>query len=441
MRARLTGLSFLSATVSVTVSVIVAGCGAGGTPAGGGAATPVSAAATAASADASSSAPPGAVPATGTASPGAAAPGASAASSGGAGCQGQPAEALEPGMLTGIEFVSADRGWTVGQDVILATADGGAHWRVQLSGALNLTAVDFVNGQDGWAAGNASLLATTDGGAHWTALPEPCPLIRSVHFISPSTGFAVAGGRDDGGYDPALPDLGGVVLTSSDAGRTWHPLAAPANAQSVCFSDPMHGWLGAGGRLYRTADGGRQWSGPLTPPSGDTGAGYTAEMNVQCAGDGSAWALSIGPGAAMSQAPHIGYHADAAGATGIFAEQYFPGPNPPGRAPGSYPGPFSALSPSAAVFIDYCPACGPGTAPWDVATGSGATLTVKGNVGKITDPQAASFLSAQAGWVAGTATQFTGTGKARSQQRIVATADGGRTWQLEYASPWTPWTG
>lgn len=337
--------------------------------------------------------------------------------------------------------MSASQGWAVGQDVILATTDGGAHWRVQLSGALNLTAVDFVNGQDGWAAGNASVLATTDGGAHWTALPEPCAVIRSVHFISPTAGFAVAGGTDDGGYNPAVPDQGGVVLTTSDGGHTWRTQPAPADAQSVCFSDPAHGWLGAAGRLYRTVDGGQRWSGPLTPVTGDAGAGDTAEMKVQCAGDGSAWALSIGPGAAMSQEPHIGYHADASGATGIFAEQYFPGPNPPGRAPGSYAGPFSALSPSAAVFIDSCPACGPGTAPWDIATGSGATLTVKGNVGKITEPQAASFLSAQAGWVAGTATEFTDTGKARSQQRIVATTDGGRTWQLEYASPWTAWTG
>ncbi len=341
-----------------------------------------------------------------------------------------------------MQFVSASQGWAVGQDVILATTDGGAQWRVQLSGGgLNLTAVDFVNGQDGWAAGNAGLLATTDGGAHWTALPEPCPVIRSVHFISPTVGFAVAGGTNDGGYNPAMPDQGGVVLTTSDGGHTWHQLAAPADAQSVCFSDQAHGWLGADGRLYRTVDGGQRWSGPLTPSSGDTGAGYTAAMSVQCAGDGSAWALSIGPGAAMSQEPHIGYHADAAGATGVFAEQYFPGPNPPGRAPGSYAGPFSALSSSAAVFIDYCPACGPGTAPWDLATGSGATLAVKGNVGKITDPQAASFLSAQAGWVAGTATEFTDTGNSRSQQRIVATTDGGRSWQLEYATPWSPWTG
>jgi len=430
MRTPLTVLALLSAAVSV----ITAGCGAAGTPPGGTASSVTSAPATT-SGTTASPAPDGA------ATTGAATPGASQSSSGGAGCHSQPAQGLSPGWLTGIEFVSAGQGWAVGQNVILATTDGGAHWRVQLSGALNLTAVDFVNGQDGWAAGNTSLLATTDAGAHWTALPEPCPVIRSVHFISPTAGFAVAGGTDDGGYNTAVPDQGGVVLTTSDGGHTWRTLPAPADAQSVCFSDPAHGWLGAGGRLYRSVDGGQRWSGPLTPSSGDTGGGYTAEMNVQCAGVGSAWALSIGPGAAMSQEPHIGYHADASGATGVFAEQYFPGPNPPGRAPGSYAGPFSALSPSAAVFIDYCPACGPGTAPWDVATGSGATLTVKGNVGKLTHPQAASFLSAQAGWVAGTATEFTDTGKSRSQQRIVATTDGGATWQVEYASPWTPWAG
>ena len=436
MRTRLTPLAIGTVFVSVTVSVMVAGCSPGGARPGGGTATSASAAQTATSATSASAA-------AGRATPGATAPGtisASPAGSGGSGCQGAPAQPLEPAGLTGIQFVSAGQGWAVGQDVILATTDGGAHWRVQRSGRLNLTAVDFVNGQDGWAAGNSSLLATTDGGAHWTALPEPCPVIRSVHFISPSAGFAVAGGRNDGGYSPALPNLGGVVLATSDGGRTWRPLAAPANAQSVCFSDPAHGWLGAAGRLYRTVDGGRQWSGPLTPASGVTGAGYSAGMEVQCAGDGSAWALSIGPGAAMSQAPHIGYHADAAGATGIFAEQYFPGPNPPGRAPGSYPGPFSAVSPSAAVFIDFCPACGPGTAPWDVATGSGAALTVKGNVGQVNVPQAASFLSAQAGWVAGTAREFTDHGKSRDQQRIVATTDGGRTWHVQYATPWSPWT-
>ena len=118
-------------------------------------------------------------------------------------------------------------------------------------------------------------------------------------------------------------------------------------------------------------------------------------MSVECANDGSAWALRAGPGAAMSQEPHVGFHADQAGATPIFAEQYFqtPGGKPVAPSPGSDAGPFSAIDAASAAFIDWCSACGAGTAPWDIATNSGSTLTKKGNVGAITQPQAASFLS------------------------------------------------
>ena len=251
---------------------------------------------------------------------------------------------MAPGWLTGLEFVSADQGWAVGQDTILATTDGGAHWAAQLSGKLNLTSADFISGRDGWVVGTTSLLATTDGGAHWTALPEPCPVIRSVHFISPSTGFAVAGGENASGAYPDMPVTGGVALTTSDGGHTWHTLATPANAQTVCFSDARHGWLGAAGLLYRTSDGGVRWTA-LTSMSGQQhGSGestYVADMSVECANDGSAWALRIGPGAAMSQEAHVGFHADQAGATPLFAEQYFqtPGGKPAAESPGLGRGP------------------------------------------------------------------------------------------------------
>jgi photosystem II stability/assembly factor-like uncharacterized protein len=343
------------------------------------------------------------------------------------------------GSLTGLEFVSAKQGWAVGQDTILATADGGARWTAQLSGRLNLTSADFISGQDGWAVGTTSLLATTDGGAHWTALPEPCPVIRSVHFVSPSTGFAVAGGVNVSGAVPTVPATGGRVLATRDGGHAWYPLATPANAQSVCFSDSRHGWLGAGGLLYRTADGGAHWT-VLTSMTGALGSGYPADMNVECANDGAAWALRVGPGAAMSQDPHVGFHADQAGATPIFAEQYFqtPGGKPTAESPGSDAGPFSAIDASSAVFIDWCSACGPGTAPWDIATNSGSTLTKAGNVGAITQPLAASFLSSRVGWVAGSESVFPASAKGttKTQARIVATTDGGRSWHIEYAGPW-----
>ncbi len=112
-----------------------------------------------------------------------------------------------------MEFVSPEHGWAVGGDRILATSDGGAHWRVQDRGRLDLTSVGFVNTRDGWAVGPAMLLATTDGGAHWASLPEPCPLLDSVHFVSPLTGFAVAGGTVTP-YQP-VPPVGAVPRRSS----------------------------------------------------------------------------------------------------------------------------------------------------------------------------------------------------------------------------------
>jgi photosystem II stability/assembly factor-like uncharacterized protein len=433
MRMRLLGLA--------AASLIAAGCGTATLQPTGGQAAP-SAQRTGAPTAGSAAATPTS-PATGSAGASTPATGPAGTGTAGAACQGAQATPVEAGSLTGLEFVSADQGWAVGQDTILATTDGGAHWTAQLSGKLNLTSVDFISGQDGWAVGTTSLLATTDGGAHWAALPEPCPVIRSVHFVSPSTGFAVAGGKGTSENDPAVPVSGGVVLATSDAGHSWHTLPTPSNAQSACFSDASHGWLGAAGLLYRTADGGKDWT-VLTSMSGQAGAsgsGYLATMSVECANNGSAWALRTGPGAAMSHDPHVGYHADQAGATPIFAEQYFQtaGGKPVAPSPGSEAGPFSAIDASSAVFIDWCSACGYGTAPWDTATNSGSTLTKKGNIGSITQPQAASFLSPEAGWVAGSESVFPGSagGTPKSQERIVATTDGGRSWHVQYAGAWS----
>jgi photosystem II stability/assembly factor-like uncharacterized protein len=324
----------------------------------------------------------------------------------------------------------------VGQDKILATTDGGRHWIMQDAGKLDLTSVDFISSQVGWAVGLRTVLATTDGGAHWTALPEPCPLIRSVHFVTPDVGFAVAGGGAAIDVNVETPEVGAVVLITSDGGRSWRTLRSPGNAQTVCFTDPRDGWLGAGGRLYRTADAGHSWE-QVTAGVKPYSARYPAAMIVQCAGGGSAWALDIGFGAASSQQPHVGYHAGPAGAVPIFAEQYFPHPGAVVRAnsPGSYAGPFSAISPSAAAYIDWCPACEPGpSTPWDLATGT--ALTREGNVRGLSTAQAASFLSTRVGWVVGVMTKFNrGSGNSRQFQRIVFTDDGGRTWHVQYTEP------
>lgn len=343
---------------------------------------------------------------------------------------GQAIQALNSGAeLTGVQFISAEQGWVVGRQRILATTNGGQTWTVQDRGTLDLSSVDFIDRTLGWAVGAGMLLTTADAGRSWTTLPEPCPLLlRSVHFVTPGTGFAIAGGSsliDHGGLAPAAS---GVLLTTVTGGRSWRRLTAPADPQTVCFNTPANGWLGANGGLYRSTNDGRTWTLAAAGPR-PVVAGYPYTMFVQCAGADSVWATDVGPGGGMSQEPHIGYHGGPAGAGPIFAEQYFPHPgvSVQPNSPGSYAGVMSAISPTAAVYLDWCAACGYGSVPWDLATDSGQTLVPNRAVGGLTYPSGASFLTPERGWVIGTLATARGY-----FDRIVRTVDGGRSWQLQY---------
>jgi Photosynthesis system II assembly factor YCF48 len=403
------------ALLLITATLLLAGCGGAAAP--GPAPT---------AADAAGSSTPGTAPspaATATASP---------VSRPAAGCHSQHV-ALTGRELTGIEFVSASQGWVVGQHDILATTDGGATWTVQDQGRLNLTAVDFVDDADGWAAGTSSLLRTTDGGQTWMALPDPCPGIRSVHFATPQAGFAIAGGvnllgAQAGRVPTTAPQRAGMLLATTDGGQTWSRLAAPPNPQTVCFSTPADGWLGANGGLYYSSTGGRSWH-LLTPGPVPQSRAAPYTMLVQCAGP-DVWADDIGAGVGMNQQPHVGYYAAPAAATPIFAEQYFPHPGVTVTAssPGAYSGAISAIGPATAAYVEWCPACGlQGTVPWVLASDGGRKLVRAGQVTGLDYPVAASFLSPEVGWVIGGL-----IGPHGSPQRIVRTVDGGASWVVQY---------
>jgi hypothetical protein len=85
----------------------------------------------------------------------------------------------------------------------------------------------------------------------------------------------------------AIPPAGGVLLTTDDGGLRWHRLAAPAGVQTVCFTDRERGWLGAGGRIYSTLNGGRSWTLAVRGPYGT--ARFPGLAEVECAGPGAAW--------------------------------------------------------------------------------------------------------------------------------------------------------
>ncbi len=406
------------------------------------AASPASSAASSAASPSAASRSAGSNPA---GSQAAAAPG-----SPGSGCAGRTTPASggawsAPGVpvqipsLAAVQFVGPQQGWAAGAGRIIATSDGGATWTRQYSGPDNLIQVDFTEARHGWAVGTSGLLRTSDGGATWTQLAEPCEgRIRSVHFISAARGYAVAGGsqvRIDGGV-PA-PVNGGILVTTGDGGATWQPVAgAPGRAQTACFADPLDGYLGTPGEVWRTTDGGRHWSSSLREPSPAPGAGSQEPDTtvVECAGPSAAWVQFLGLGAAMSHAPYLAYATqDGQHWRAVFEESYIESAERPQvhapEGPGSYPGPFSAISPDQAAFVGYIPPMGFGAAPLDLASAGGATLTSEGTIGGLTKPYATAFLTPAMGWVVGT--DQTEPGNA-GDSVIVATTDGGRTWTTQY---------
>jgi hypothetical protein len=329
-----------------------------------------------------------------------------------------PTPSDEGAGLAAVQFVSTTTGWVVGADRVLATTDGGAVWvRQRASRGADYSAIDAIDAQHAWVVGRHQLIRTTDGGASWQRLPEPCPAVSSVHFISASRGFAVSGER---------------LLTTTDGGARWRRMPAPARVQSVCFTSAGRGWLGAGGRIYRTVTGGASWSLAVR---GSTARGVRGEAlaEVECAGPDAGWAEVDGPGVAMSQVAHIGYHLSGSGSRAIFAEQQFrhPGVRVRRGSPGSQPAAFSAVDASDAVYVDYCSACGVGAAPLAIATDDGRALDRVGRVRHLSEVYGAAFTSVVDGWAVG------GVAHPRRQGdpvtwRIVRTADGGRQWTTQY---------
>jgi photosystem II stability/assembly factor-like uncharacterized protein len=344
--------------------------------------------------------------------------------------------------LAAVQFVSAQQGWVAGSGRILATSDGGQTWTKQYSGPANLYQVDFISAARGWAVGPNAVLTTTDGGKVWTSLPEPCTPIRSVHFVAPDLGYAVAGGsgvRLDGGV-PATTGAGTLLMTT-DGGRNWQPVpGAPAAAQTVCFSSPSDGFLGTPGRVWRSIDGGRQWTISFAEPRRSSTAAASGEPGdttvIECAGDTAAWALFLGTGAAMSHSPYLGYATqDARGWHVLFEEEYtesaaLPGVHAP-QGPGTYPGPFSAISPDSAAFVGWIPPEGLGAAPLEMVTGGGTGRSMRGDIDGVTQAYGVAFVSATEGWVIGT--DQTSPGK-QGDYVIEATSDAGRTWTRQYTA-------
>jgi photosystem II stability/assembly factor-like uncharacterized protein len=99
---------------------------------------------------------------------------------------------------------------------VLWSDDGGTTWeQASVPASADLTGVRFASPERGWAVGHGVVLATTDGGRTWAkqldgrGLAEAAPSFLDVWFEDERTGLAV------GAFD--------LVVRTDDGGASWRP--------------------------------------------------------------------------------------------------------------------------------------------------------------------------------------------------------------------------
>jgi photosystem II stability/assembly factor-like uncharacterized protein len=302
--------------------------------------------------------------------------------------------------LAAVCFVNRTTGWAVGdRGVIWHTHDGGASWSQQQSGVrCRLNAVCFLDGRRGWAVGGENLpygeatrgvvLRTGDGGATWTSVPAlVLPLLTGVKFFDPNVGIAY-------GIGSAAQPSG--LFTTRDGGVTWQTVAA----------DHAGAWLagdfitvdagavaGSGGRLATLARN-RVVHSPLASSS------LRSFHTMRLAAPTGGWI--VGDGGLVMSTSDLGRSWQA----------------PPGDLPGT-----------AEQAFDFHALAVQGSHVW-VAGSPGTRVFHSADDGAswqaFATPQyapirALAFCDAQHGWAVG------------ELGSILATRDGGRTWQVQRA--------
>ncbi len=150
-----------------------------------------------------------------------------------------------------------------------STADIPGYWIVQRLGTPDRE-FTFVDAYHGWATSAAvpgAIYRTNDGGATWQTVNLDSPYIwyetTDLFFVSSLEGWAT-------GAWTCFDLCSGCtfIVHTTDGGLTWRNEVSPqqggpsnwAAGESIWFVDPQHGWAEASGYLWRTTDGGQNWS-------------------------------------------------------------------------------------------------------------------------------------------------------------------------------------
>lgn len=162
------------------------------------------------------------------------------------------------------------------------SADGGATWTLQdsatASGGNALNAIHFADTDHGYAVGESNtIIETTDGGETWTAITAPAAATYySVHAF---TQYRVIVGNGIGGLWQSWDECANWTQ------NTYPGYVATSRINDIRFLNETTGWMivdtvAVVGEVYRTIDGGYDWSALDCPTNAGLNALAAVDENL-----------------------------------------------------------------------------------------------------------------------------------------------------------------
>lgn len=167
--------------------------------------------------------------------------------------------------LIKVNFVSQNIGWMASGYKIFKSTDGGNTWFLQtVISPEFMTSFFFLNENIGWYTTHTGFVdsriyKTTNGGDSWQLqYYGQNQFLEEIEFTNTDLGFCVGSGGT-----PPLPWVS-LSLKTTDGGNSWEQsVVSPSyynGFYSVHFLNEFQGWFGGVGVLFKTSDGGENWT-------------------------------------------------------------------------------------------------------------------------------------------------------------------------------------
>jgi photosystem II stability/assembly factor-like uncharacterized protein len=161
-------------------------------------------------------------------------------------------------------FVNESKGFLVG-DAIRVTSDGGNFWNTVLdmwmiSGTLH--DITFSTPLKGYTVGEdwyqvPLFYKTIDGGNTWNSYPIVSEATAITSISSPAEGILYTGANS---YSTGIH----TFSKSTDDGATWTQTSFTQNIFTLCFISTNNGFAGTDAGIFKTTNGGANWTSVLT---------------------------------------------------------------------------------------------------------------------------------------------------------------------------------